>query len=65
MTSPGDDPNEPCDYDGYVDYVCGRSPGIDGRTLVDGTTVDTEEPQAPEMHVNVNGFLKDPPRGLR
>jgi len=36
-----DDPNEPCDYDGYVDYICGRSPGVDGRTLVDGTAVET------------------------
>lgn len=29
--------NEPQDYDGYVDYVCGRAPGVDGVTYADGS----------------------------
>lgn len=40
------DPDENCpdDYEGYVDYVCLRSPGLDGRTYYDGTTKgDTDE----------------------
>jgi hypothetical protein len=41
---PGED-NEPCDYDGYVQYICGRIPGVDGKTFVDGTVVD--EPEQP------------------
>jgi hypothetical protein len=50
-----------------VDYICGRAPGIDGRTLVDGTIVDTEEPQAPEQAYTVteHPFIKDPPRSAR
>jgi hypothetical protein len=35
-----DEDNEPCDYDGYVAYVCGRIPGVDGKTFVDGSVVE-------------------------
>lgn len=44
MTDPDFDPeaNEPVDYDGYVDYVCGRAPGVDGRTFVNGTVAQKE-----------------------
>lgn len=31
------DPNEPQDYDGYVDYITNRAPGLDGETFEDGT----------------------------
>ena len=27
----------PEDYDGYVDYICGKTPGLDGVTYVDGS----------------------------
>lgn len=37
------DPNEPEDYDGYVDYVCGRIPGLDGKTYYDGHVDDEPE----------------------
>lgn len=37
--------NEPDDYDGYVDYVCDRTPGLDGVTYADGTTVADPEPE--------------------
>lgn len=29
--------NEPQEYDAYIDYVTGRSPGLDGVTYVDGS----------------------------
>lgn len=32
---PMTDPNEPEDYDGYVDYLSGRFPGLDGVTYLD------------------------------
>lgn len=38
-----DEDNEPQDYDGYVDYVCGRIPGLDGKTFIDGSVL--EEPE--------------------
>lgn len=34
------DENEPDDYDGYVDYICGRIPGLDGMTFVDGSKLE-------------------------
>lgn len=45
MTAPElpDEDNEPQDYDGYVEYVCGRIPGLDGKTFIDGTVVDESE----------------------
>lgn len=47
MTAPElpDEDNEPCDYDGYVAYVCGQIPGVDGKTFIDGTVV--VEPEQP------------------
>jgi hypothetical protein len=43
MEDPGrttGDVNEPDDYDGYVDYVTGKVPGLDGVTYVDGSRGD-------------------------
>jgi hypothetical protein len=40
MEDPGrttGDANEPDDYDGYVDHVTGKVPGLDGVTYVDGS----------------------------
>ncbi len=34
------DPNEPNDYDSYIDYVSGNAPGLDGKTFVDGETAE-------------------------
>lgn len=53
LQEPGE--NDPEDYDGYVDYVCGRAPGLDGVTYWDGSR---DEPECSCAYVEIGHGLR-------